>query len=337
MRRAWKSAGVAVALAALGLGYLADDVRRNMRYDAQLSWVDGSCTLLATPTPCEDMSALGDGHSAFAGGGDIWKAFEHGSEGVADGAVWLVNATAGVVRKLEVDAPAGLPKLVLHGVYYSQSSRRLYAVNHDEASGESVEVFEVEGEGDALRLRHAHSVRSPLFGNFALNDVVEGGAADEFYVTEWQPFPMPARGKAAAKDAPWRVRLGRALIVPIAMLKIRTTRVLRCTLRGAPASPACEVASASRWVMANGIAISADRRSVFVNDPVTRTVTVLERDGLTGALTAVSQFGTKHTRAHCGSRTPSSQNLLGPPGDSKRNPKHTLPATHDKSPDNSNR
>ena len=292
------TAYIAVAFA-LGLGYVVNDVNKNMRYDSQLVWTDESCTLLQTPTPCEDLSAVGDGHCAFAGGGDLRNTFQRGSTGAVDGAIWLVNATAGVVRRLEVDAPH-ISKLVLHGIHYSQRSRRLYAVNHDEAVGESVEVFGVEGEGAAMKLRHIVSVRNPLFGNFALNDVVEGGT-DEIYITEWQPFPFPAGGKAGEKGASWEVRLQRALRVPLALLKIRTTRVFRCTLRG---EPRCEVASSSRWVMANGIAISDDRRSVFVNDPVRRTVTVLERNELTGALTSVSHFETKHTREAANSTPP---------------------------------
>ena len=285
--------GATITLAVvLGLGYLRNQIVEDMRYKASLEWQDSSCTLLETPTPTEDLSALGDGHCAFAGGGDLWNTLMTGSAKAKAGAVWLVNATAGVVRELEVESGESTPpKLVLHGIYFSRTSRRLYGVNHDEATGESVEVFDVVGDGDAMRLRHLLSVRSPLFGVFTLNDVVEGVDESELYVTEWQPFPFPPGGKAGAVAAPWGLRLGRALGVPIALLRIRTTRVFRCTL--STHGSTCEVASSARWVMANGIAISSDRRSVFVNDPARRTVTVLER-GPDGSLAQVSEFQTKH-------------------------------------------
>ena len=70
-----------VVLLAIAVGYLANDIRANMRYDLQVRFNDNSCRLLETPTPCEDVTAFGDGESAFAGGGDLWTAFKHGSVG----------------------------------------------------------------------------------------------------------------------------------------------------------------------------------------------------------------------------------------------------------------
>ena len=277
-----------VVLLAIAVGYLANDIRANMRYDLQVRFNDNSCRLLETPTPCEDVTAFGDGESAFAGGGDLWTAFKHGSVGT-DGAVWLVNAKQGTIRAVPIkaSAPHGvLPKLVLHGIFYSQASRRLYAVNHDEATGESVEVFDVVGVGDAMVLQHLLSVRSPLFGSMALNDVVEG-EENEFYVTEWQPFPFPAGGRNGTATAPLRTRLERAAVAPIMLVKLPLTRVFRCTYSATSAAtpPRCTVASESRFVVANGIAISNDRRSVFVSDIAARSVTVTLAPTLTSTRT----------------------------------------------------
>ena len=170
-----------VLVPAVLLGLLANDIRKNLRYETQLKFHD-KCTLLNTPTPCEDLTALGNGESAIAGGGDIWNTFLNGSASAADGAFWLVNAKVGSLRKLEVEGDSAPPRLLLHGIYFSQESQRLYAVNHDEAVGESVEIFDVVGTGDELKLRHVLTIRSPLFGNFQLSDVVEG-EGDEIYVT----------------------------------------------------------------------------------------------------------------------------------------------------------
>lgn len=269
-------------LLAIAVGYLANDIRRMMRYDLQVRFNDNSCRLLETLTPCEDVTAFGDGESAFAGGGDLWTAFKNGSiYGTVDGAVWLVNAKQGTMRAVPIkaSAPDGqVPKLILNGIFYSQASRRLYAVNHDEAAGESVEIFDVVGEGDAMELQHLLSVRSPLFGSMALNDVVEG-EGNELYVTEWQPFPFPAGGKNGTATAPLRTRLERAAVAPIQLVKLPLTRVFRCTYSAtsSAAPPRCTVASESRFVGANGIAISDDRRSVFVNDVPARSITVRVR------------------------------------------------------------
>ena len=77
-------------------------------------------------------------------------------------------------------------RYVFHGIHYNQVSKRLYAINHDESIGESIEVFAVSGDAPALRLDHIASVCSELFNTFALNDVVEGAIDEnEFYVSEW--------------------------------------------------------------------------------------------------------------------------------------------------------
>ena len=149
---------------------------------------------------------------------------------------------------------------------------------HDNSSQGGVEVFDVVGEGDAMELQHLLSVRSPLFGSMALNDVVEG-EGNELYVTEWQPFPFPAGGKNGTATAPLRTRLERAVVAPIQLVKLPLTRVFRCTYSAtsSAAPPRCTVASESRFVGANGIAISDDRRSVFVNDVPARSITVRVR------------------------------------------------------------
>ena len=108
-------------LLAIAVGYLANDIRRMMRYDLQVRFNDNSCRLLETLTPCEDVTAFGDGESAFAGGGDLWTAFKNGSiYGTVDGAVWLVNAKQGTMRAVPIkaSAPDGqVPKLILNGIF----------------------------------------------------------------------------------------------------------------------------------------------------------------------------------------------------------------------------
>ena len=94
--------GVAL-LIAVGLGYIANDVRLTMRYDIETQFQDSSCTLINTPTPCEDLSALGHGDIAFAACGDLWNTFSRGSANATDGSILLLNAKTGVAREIEIE------------------------------------------------------------------------------------------------------------------------------------------------------------------------------------------------------------------------------------------
>ena len=90
------------------------------------------------------------------------------------------------------------------------------------------------GAGPALELKHALTVRSPLFNNGALNDVVEGDG-DEFYVTEWLPIAVPKGGKAGLASATLDERLSKEFLAPMQLAHVRMTKILRCTT--APAGP----------------------------------------------------------------------------------------------------
>ena len=98
-------------------------VRTDLGYFKNLTFVGGeddheqwNCTLLSTPTAVEGLSALGDGHCVFGGGGDLAAAFARGAGAAQPGAVWLFNATARTSQELTIDW-RGHPekKLVLHG------------------------------------------------------------------------------------------------------------------------------------------------------------------------------------------------------------------------------
>ena len=305
------------------IGHALRGLLNSLAYDKVLSFDDDSCVLLPLPTPAEDLSSLGDGHCAFAGGGDVWKTFMRGAAAAAPGAVWLINATRGTAQELRIAwGPSAPAKLVLHGIYFSQRTRRLYGVNHgDEILGEAVEIFDVVvADADAdhdhhaapLRLVHLATVRSPLFGSMTLNDVVEGSTGEdasgggggggggagiiEFYVSEWQPLGgFPVGGKHAP-NVPLATKLRRAAHVPITALKVPLTRVFRCALPAIAGEgrASCSVASSTRFVGANGLAVSEDRGTVFVNDPPARTVHVMARGAATGELTELSKFETKH-------------------------------------------
>jgi len=211
------------------------NVRQTLGYGKELTFADGGCKLLVAPTSLGDLSAVGDGHSVFGGGGDLWNDMGHGSAGAKDGAMRLIDVTPVGMRKLTVKG-AKIPQLIPHCIFYDQQSRRLYVVNHDEESGESAEVFKVASDA-SLDLIHIASVRDPLFKNFATN-VVVSGVADEFYVTEWLPFGFPRGGKMASE---WTLMqpIEKLLFAPINLFNTSTTRLFRCKL---DAEPQCHVA-----------------------------------------------------------------------------------------------
>jgi len=274
-----------MGVVAWSMRMLWTDISANMNYDKHLTFNDSHCRLLQLPTPVEDLSAF-DHQSAFAGGGDMWNTLTLGSASALDGSLWLVNASSGTTKQLQITKRPS-HKLIFHGIYYSPATAKLYAVNHDEQAGESVEIFQVhlvEGLPDAVE--HLVTVRSPLFGINTLNDVVEG-VDGEFYVSEWQPFPYPAGG-AQSSTKSVREKLGRLGTTLVLLLKIPTTRVFRCTVQGG-----CKVASEQRFIGANGLAISADKQTVFVSDAPDRTVHVMTR-AADGQLHTHSRIATPH-------------------------------------------
>ena len=72
-------------------------------------------------------------------------------------------------------------------------------------------------------------------------------------------------------------------------MKLRLTHEFRCTIEDGT----CVVASRLRFVGANGIAISHDRRTVYVNDPPMGVVHVMARQ-TDGSLDLVYDFKSKH-------------------------------------------
>ena len=66
----------------------------------------------------------------------------------------------------------------------------------------------------------------------------------------------------------------------------RWTKVFHCTW-GVNISPQCKVASEERFSMANGVTISPDRKTVFVNDPLEMKITALSRNMDNGELSTL--------------------------------------------------
>jgi len=176
------------------------------------------------------------------------------------------------------------------GIYLSNATQRLYAVSHtDQKSSSGVDVFDIEklDEFPWLRLRHRTKVTSPLFGNHALNDVVEGAEdGSDLYVSNWVAFGHPIGGETRGSTTE-KIKAG--LGIPLQVLGVPTTVVYHCKLL----SGKCTVA-ARYFLGANGMTISTNRKLVFVVDPGAKAVYVYKRDALNGALEYSHQIPTKH-------------------------------------------
>ena len=72
----------------------------------------------------------------------------------------------------------------------------------------------------------------------------------------------------------------------VLLFHYRWTKVFHCTW-GINISPNCKVASEERFSMANGVTISPDRKTVFVNDPLEMKITALSRNMDSGELSTL--------------------------------------------------
>ena len=127
-----------VLVVAALIGWLVNSAIVTMAYDRELVFSDNSrCRSLDAPTSCEDLTAYGEG-LAIASCGDLLGLFANGSASAeTPGAFFLVDPGKLTMTKIEATGP---PLDVVHGLYYSKTSSRLYVVHHNERAGESVEV-----------------------------------------------------------------------------------------------------------------------------------------------------------------------------------------------------
>ena len=119
-----------VLVVAALIGWLVNSAIVTMAYDRELVFSDNSrCRSLDAPTPCEDLTAYGEG-LAIASCGDLLGLFANGSASAeTPGAFFLVDPGKLTMTKIEATGP---PLDVVHGLYYSKRSARLYVVHHNE-------------------------------------------------------------------------------------------------------------------------------------------------------------------------------------------------------------
>ena len=77
--------------------------------------------------------------------------------------------------------------------------------------------------------------------------------------------------------------------IPVFLLELKLTTVILCTWEEM-GEALCESATDIRFQGANGITTNQDRSTVFVNDPLQKTITVMKREKATGKLTKLSEI-----------------------------------------------
>ncbi|CAE7222442.1 unnamed protein product [Symbiodinium sp. CCMP2592] len=273
------------------------------------------CWKSALEAPVEDLTVLDQNRGLLLGAtGHVWECALLGAKNSRENRshsnhVVLVDSKKQEVKALQVfkhlpgqghvaytSDPADH---VYHGIFYSSSSRRLYAVCHRVAFT-SVEVFLVhegmpmgseasEGFHDSFFLEHLETVRSAEFQRVALNDVVEAAQdGSSFFVTEWLDHDHVTGFRHYSAGQMMRHRL-------TLTLKARHTRLLKCLRTEIVGMPwSCAAATADRFVMANGLAITPDRRFLFLSDPAAGEVVIYRVESGSESLTKVLSFNPKH-------------------------------------------
>lgn len=147
-----------------------------------------------------------------------------------------------------------------HGLSFFRSAdgeRRLFIVNHPDRNTSHVEIFAVEGV-ETPTLRHLRTVTGPEM--ISINDVVAVGL-DQFYATN----DAGTRADDALRTVETVLRLPWASVLYFDDVHFTTV--------------------VEGLTYANGIAVSADGRAVYVAETTGRKLSIYDRDVSTGELT----------------------------------------------------
>merc|ERR1712156_512126 len=95
---------------------------------------------------------------------------------------------------------------------------------------------------------------------------------DNFYVTQWKPYPAPEGG--TGHPSTLREIFQALMVFPILAFNLKWTKVHVCSI----SEGICHLASNETFIIANGITVNRDKSHVYVNDVTEKLVTVLRRE-----------------------------------------------------------
>ena len=151
----------------------------------------------------EDM-ALGRHGVLFISSGDLQNCFEHGAASARAGGLWVYDMRKGGTAepvKIQLESCPDERGFQGHGLDVSNATDRVYSVSHN-GDHSSVDIFQIVYRVECVKtfpwscppvsLTFLRSIKSDLFPNYGINDVVEA-EDNQIYVTQWQPFSFPTR------------------------------------------------------------------------------------------------------------------------------------------------
>ena len=276
-----KWTAILVALAATIAGVTHNILSAVRPFKPALPVNDSSnCYTTKGPWGAEDI-VLGQNGWVFTSSLDGSRLFESGvTVGCRDGGIWAFQLK--IPHPTVVMVPLwrsarNKPSHMIdtrycphtHGMYLSNSTNRLYVITHYGYSSQ-IEVFDIEYEPENKApptLTWVRAVASSSFPNMGINDVVEGASKDELYVTQFLPSFASVPHGGRKHPANFNEWIGQALLVPSFLLGLRLTTVQYCKFSDDPDKPAqCQPQRNLKFLAANGITITDDRNTVYVND-----------------------------------------------------------------------
>ena len=146
-------------------------------------------------------TGLGKHSVVFISSGDLDTVFKEGANAANPGGIWAMDMRLGAPIepvKLKIISFPLNRRFQPHGLHISNVTDRIHVVSHNEDHS-SVDIFKIEYNVKCLKklpwnncknpvlLTFLTSVKSELFPNVGLNDVVEGNK-NEFYVSQFRRF-----------------------------------------------------------------------------------------------------------------------------------------------------
>ena len=193
-----------------------------LNYDKTVLYNDDDCILLSDIGPGSEDIVIIDNNLALVSSGDLNRiAFPPSKQKKEDkqspgknGGIFAIqfvdNDSSGIkTEKVEIVGYPPNQPFNPHGIYFSNETQHLYAVNHEcgEKTYEGIEIFKLEmrsnidtdnssvvdtgHRSNIIQLIYKRSIQSPTFPLGGMNDVVEGSYYGEIYVTQWLSHAIP--------------------------------------------------------------------------------------------------------------------------------------------------
>ncbi len=220
-------------------------------YQTAGPFVAGQCSAVDAPAGPEDILILPDGKAALISAQDRRNR-------QSDGGLWLYDLSRQPAVPQQLAVPAGMPFHPQGLSLYTAADGTWYlqVINNRSDERRTVEIFVIEGEGSALKLRHRGTISSDLF--ISPNALAATGP-ESFYLTN-------DRGSGPR----WMHAVENILQLSRSTIVLNDERGARL--------------AAEDIAFANGIALGRDGESLVVGSTLWRMLLAYQRDPLSGLI-----------------------------------------------------